>query len=74
MIEMVYVPKENNEKDVRIFGEDFVYNNSDNIAHFYDSWESFYNGFIGDHSIKILVNFKSGGSGSVPWIVIRVLE
>ena len=52
----------------------FVYNLKKGTAEFYDSWKSFYNNYLETHKIKILVNFKSGGAGSAPWIVIRVLE
>ena len=65
MIEMVYVPKENNEKDVRIFGEDFVYNNSDKCKIIYKNKEyqlkQFFKDIDNNYNNKDIISFQLDG-------------
>lgn len=50
----------------------FVYTTKD--AEFYPDWSDFYNRYLSKHKLQIKCVFKSAGSGSVPWISVRVIE
>ena len=50
----------------------FVYTTKD--AEFYPDWSDFYSRYLSKHKLQIKCVFKSAGSGSVPWISVRVIE
>lgn len=50
----------------------FVYTAKD--TEFYPDWSDFYNRYLSKHKLQIKCAFKSAGSGSVPWISVRVIE